>query len=371
MKDKLIKIARFSLFLLSVPLLIFCFVFATKQEKTGICQGVEVKIFNPETKFINAAQIKNTITTLAGIDNNVELNLIDVNKIEKTLKSNFYIAQAELFFDAHKKLIAHINLREPVVRIQRMDSTANGYYMDAQTAILPFNNQYHPNLPVISLETNITDVAYRKQLISFSQYIQKDTFWNACITQININKDREIEIYTCLTDAAILYGQDIDREDKFQRLFQFFSKGLNTINWKNVKEIDVRFKHQLICRRFYKEEQIEASQSPLMYNNHKAIEIKNPDNIVVKTTTKPTIQKNGTEKNVPKTQELLSPKPEGNQTPTAPIKQNDVVVEKPVQHDNLNDNNKIDVNKIENPIKPMEPKKEKVKQIIINPEIKN
>ncbi len=274
MNIKVKNILRNVGFLLSVPIIILAFVFAHQQDLNVVCEDVHVTIDNPETNFLSTKQVKNIILDQGVVLNETKLNSIDVQSIEEKLSANPWINKVELFIDANNTINAQVQQHEVVLRVQRTDSSFNGYFLDKDARVIPLSRQYFPLVPIVTSERSLKDAQSKKDLVKLAQFIVADTFWNAVITQINYDKKGEVELVSVIGNAGIRFGGMEDMEDKFERLFQFYKKGITRINWSNVKELDVRFKKQLVCRRFHKEASLEERKAPIMYTKRKSKPIK-------------------------------------------------------------------------------------------------
>lgn len=270
MNTKVKNILRNLGFLLSLPLIIVAFVFAHQQDLNVVCEKISVNIDNPEIQFLRASEIESLIENEGVQVQQTKLKDIDVKSIESSIRRNPWVDKTELFIDANNTITVQLQQKEPVLRVQRADSSHNGYYLDAQARIIPLSNQYFPNLPIITTEKDFASPQTRKDAVALAQYIQKDTFWNASIAQINYDLEGEFELMSVIGDATIRLGSVQDLNDKFQRLFIFYQKGMTRINWDNVKELDLRFKKQVVCKRYHKEEQIESTQTTVMYTERKS-----------------------------------------------------------------------------------------------------
>lgn len=256
-------------FLLSVPVIIGAFVFAVTIEKKEKVLGVEVFVQNPELGFVKERDIKNTLVNANVILNHSITEELDVAALEETINSNPWVETAEVYVTANQNVKVNLKQLVPVLRVQRTDSTSNGYYLDDQGYMIPLSRTFYPDVPILTSERPITTVEQRKELVKLAQYIETDTFWQATIAQINLDKNNDIELVSLIGDANIRFGSTDNMEDKFFRIFQFYKKGINRINWNNVKELDVRFAKQVVCRRYHKENKIEETRAPKLYKKSK------------------------------------------------------------------------------------------------------
>jgi cell division protein FtsQ len=354
MNTKVKNILRNIGFLLSVPVIIVAFVFAHQQDLNVVCKDVNVNIANPEINFLSGAQIKNIILDEGVVLNETKLNSIDVKSIEEKLSANPWVDKAELFIDANNTINAQVQQHDVVLRVQRTDSSFNGYFLDKDARVIPLSRQYFPHIPIVTSDRSLKDIQSKKDLVKLAQFIVADTFWNAVITQINYDKQGEIELVSVIGNAGILFGDINDMEDKFERLLQFYKKGITRINWSNVKELDVRFKKQLVCRRFHKEALIEERKAPIMYAKRKSQPIQLASKPVRTASATNEIKKNAPTQSAEVKTTSTAAKTNEVATKLTPIKEVVVTKEKTTEE--------------KKEIKESTPPKKKRKEIIINTE---
>jgi cell division protein FtsQ len=278
-------------FLLSVPILIGAFVFSVNYDKGAPVDSVEVSISNPELGFVSNQDIQRSLQNEDIILKHTPLDQLDVTALEEKINSNPWVKHADVFVSSDRKIKVNLAQVVPKVRVQRTDSTANGYYLDESGTMIPLNANFAADLPIVTIEKRVSDLKQRQELVQFAQYIEKDTFWQAAISQINLDKNNELELVSLIGNANIRFGTTENKEDKFFRLFQFYKKGINRINWNNVKELDLRFDKQLVCRRYHKEKHIEERKAPSLYVKTKRQTPPKPIEKIAKRPKKPVAEK--------------------------------------------------------------------------------
>ncbi len=262
-------------FMLSMPVIIGAFVFAVTISKDDTVCGIEVEILNPELQFVTKEDITKTVLQSNIVLGQSDIYKTNINQLEEDINANPWILQAEVYLTANKNIRVKIKQYEPLLRVQRTDSTANGYFLDKRGFMIPLSRKFYPDLPILTTQRRITSIQQRKELVALAQYIEQDTFWRATISQINLDTNNDIELISLIGNANVRFGTTENMEDKFFRLFHFYKKGINRINWENVKELDVRFAKQLVCRRYHKEHQLEETQVPTLYAKAKTIPASN------------------------------------------------------------------------------------------------
>ena len=77
--------------------------------------------------------------------------------------------------------------------------------------------------------------------------IDTSTFWKAQISEIYINRRSEIELIPEIGNHIILFGDIDNMVEKFDKLLLFYKKELNNFGFNKYKQINLKFKNQVVC----------------------------------------------------------------------------------------------------------------------------
>jgi cell division protein FtsQ len=272
------------LFMLSIPLVVGAFVFSNGIAKNQVYKGLKIEMKNPEVSFITQDDVLDILQE-NGLDNkNTFVKKVNVKTIEQQLEKNKWISDAVVFSSANGTLNLKITQKQPIIRIQQKDSNDYAYYLDQYANPIEWSEKYTPRVPIAtssSLSFSKVDLAFKSDLVKIATFIQKDTFWNAFITQIDIQPKHEINLIPVLGNQTILIGNANNLEDKMARLLAFYQHGFSTIDWNRFDEIDARFNGQIVCRNTAG---ATLSENPYDVNGKATIKAdvtKNEDAIVV------------------------------------------------------------------------------------------
>jgi cell division protein FtsQ len=251
MNPRVKKILRNILFLLSIPLIIGAFVFASTISQNQIYKGLKVVMKNPAISFVTQDDVISMLEDNGLTKQKTFEKKVKVKQIEQQLETNKWISDAVVFSSANGILNINITQKEPVVRIQQKDSNDYSYYLDQYANPIDWSESYTPRVLVATcprMTYSKADLELKSNLVRVSDLIKKDTFWNAFVTQIDVDANREFNIIPALGNHTIQLGNAENLDDKLARLLAFYQQGMNTINWNNFDEIDARFSGQIVCR---------------------------------------------------------------------------------------------------------------------------
>ena len=94
------------------------------------------------------------------------------------------------------------------------------------------------------------------KLINFVGWIQSEAFWRSEIVQIDVKTTQageiEVDLIPRSGDFVILFGHvgtQEQNEEKFDRLEEFYHKGLGALGWEAYRTVSVKYKGQVVCTK--------------------------------------------------------------------------------------------------------------------------
>jgi len=222
---------------------------ARKQDAKHI-KDFSINIRNEQYGFVDKADVKLKLLNDKDIDvKKISLGRLDIGKMEKIVATNPWVADAQVFVDNEK--VVHVNLtqRVPVARI--FDQAGNSYYLDNAHEAMPLCDRYiHyttvvTNVPV--LKNDSLGNSLKAQIVKVVRQVERDSFWNAQVSQIILNDDKAFELVPVLGNHKILIGDTANLDEKFENLYAFYKKVMTRIGWDKYEVLDARYKGQVVA----------------------------------------------------------------------------------------------------------------------------
>lgn len=218
------------------------------------CKGIEIEISGVNNNFfIGRDDILDVIHQHTGkIITGKSIDAFNLVAIEKALKNEIWIRNAELFFDNNDVLQARVNEREPIARI--FTSGGNSFYIDSTKMMLPLSDKISARLPMFTnfpTEAKVLskpDSNLLEDIRSLSLVIQRDSFLMAMIDQVAINGHREFEMVPKIGEQLIIFGDAKDAEQKFNKLRLFYKKVIPRYGWGRYSVINLDYKGQVVAK---------------------------------------------------------------------------------------------------------------------------
>lgn len=262
------KILTLVLWIIGLSGLVASLAFATKKEKSVISENLSVSITNTnDNLFIDEEDVKLFFNERKDSILHAEIKNIDVTKLEKALNAHPAVENADISVDVNGDVNVAVKERTPIVRVFNLDGES--YYIDSQSKLMPLNenytarvliatgNIYEPfaqryttSINVIAKHPLYSKVSVLDDIYAIMQYIIKDSVLTSLIQQINITKDKEIELFPSIGNHKIIFGDAQNIEEKFNKLKLFYTEGLNkTDGWNKYSIVNIKYKNQVVCTK--------------------------------------------------------------------------------------------------------------------------
>ncbi len=262
------KILTLVLWIIGLSGLVASLAFATKKEKSVISENLSVSITNTnDNLFIDEEDVKLFFNERKDSILHAEIKNIDVTKLEKALNAHPAVENADISVDVNGDVNVAVKERTPIVRVFNLDGES--YYIDSQSKLMPLNenytarvliatgNIYEPfaqryttSINVIAKHPLYSKVSVLDDIYAITQYIIKDSVLTSLIQQINITKDKEIELFPSIGNHKIIFGDAQNIEEKFNKLKLFYTEGLNkTDGWNKYSIVNIKYKNQVVCTK--------------------------------------------------------------------------------------------------------------------------
>ncbi|MDH3244783.1 MAG: cell division protein FtsQ/DivIB [Saprospiraceae bacterium] len=203
--------------------------------------------------LITVDEIKDKILSVFEFDLvGLEIEYLDIQYVEKVLKDEAFIVDADAYLDRHNVLHIDLKQRTPILRV--MDFQGNNYYVDAEGVKLPLSENFTARVPVITgvpmthddFDSGKTQLCQVYRLI---RYVRNDPFLNAWLEEVHVPREGEMVLIGNIGKFPVIIGDAQELEEKLNKLKVFFQHGQEEVNWNKLESIDLRFATQVVTKR--------------------------------------------------------------------------------------------------------------------------
>ena len=181
-------------------------------------------------------------------------NAVNVERMERVLKEDPFILDAEVYLGADNSVQIEIDQRIPILRV--IDKMELSYYLDKEGNQLPLSRHFTARVLTATgnIPPHIPAFTDRKdhplnQLFDLSKKVLTDEFFRPLIEQIYINNKREYILIPKIGEQRILFGKFEAIDEKLGNLRIFYQKAILNEGWRKYKTIDLRYKDQVIAEK--------------------------------------------------------------------------------------------------------------------------
>ncbi len=245
-----------SLWVIGVSAVITSLAFTEIRQQRVLCKKIEININrDDENYFINKQDVYKILYSAGDSLIGTRIERIPVSLLERLIRMNKYVEDADVFIDIKGRLQVNIEQRKPMLRI--MNSTNQSFYIDEKGGKMPLSSLYTANVLIANgnieehydgKNDSISSVLL-KSLFYLTNVIRHDKFWNAQVEQIYIEPNQDIVLIPRVGDHKIIFGDTSNAIEKFENLLVFYQKALPKVGWQTYHTINVKFKGQLVCSR--------------------------------------------------------------------------------------------------------------------------
>lgn len=252
-KNNIIRGLKVALIFVFAVLFIAVLVTARINASKIVCSEIQVNVKNKEElKFLSDREILDFINNY-GQDIVINQKLKDVSKsdIEKRIEQSDYVAKADVFTNFEGNMRVDVTQKKPIYRV--FNNKGVSYYVSEKGESIPFSTKFTPRLIVatgnLSNQDTPENLKVHEDLLQIVDFINASPFWEAMIGQIEVAKNGDFLLYPKIDEHRVIIGNIDNLEEKFKYLQIFYKEAIKNIDWKKYKEINLKFKGQIICTK--------------------------------------------------------------------------------------------------------------------------
>ncbi len=216
-----------------------------RHEDTRLCQGVDLHITDSlHFDLIDEEMVIGVLQEHSIDPVGLPLEDIDPEKIEATLMLHPLVGKVQCYKTGGDLLRINLTSKVPLVRV--INNRGNDFYVDSKGEIL----SQHSLAVQLPVATGYIDRQFAaNELLQVVRALDRSEFWKAQVEQINVTKDRQIELVPRVGDHLLILGTADNVESKLERLMNFYENGLDNVGWNKYRSISVAYEGQVVCKK--------------------------------------------------------------------------------------------------------------------------
>lgn len=236
-------------------IVVLAFIAFTERRQGSIAvKDITIKIENvEENHFLEEEDITGLMQLNQEGVKGATLESVNLKDIEKKIKMNPFIKDAQLYSDLKGNLVVKAEVRRPIARIVRNDGP-DGYIAEDGT-VMPVSDKFTSRVVLISggyvrqllKQKTVSETEEGAQLMDLIKTIREDEFWAAQIAQLDIDSKANITMYSQVGDERIEFGQPDNLETKFKKLKIFYKEILPRVGWNKYSRVNLMYEGQIVA----------------------------------------------------------------------------------------------------------------------------
>ena len=238
--------------------------FAEARQSSRVCKSLNVKILGDEKQhFVEWKDIEQLVLNHGDSVINQPLTSVDISALERTIEDLAAVKNAEVHLTLDGILNVEVEQRKPLVRV--FNNRGESGYLDELGSFMPLSHKYTARVMVanghyadglwsfdinkINANDSLKNEWVLDDVFELATYIAQNEFWKAQINQVYYNRSGEFELIPRVGSHIILLGKAERLEEKFNKLYAFYQKGLPNTDWNAYELINLKYKNQVVCTK--------------------------------------------------------------------------------------------------------------------------
>lgn len=196
----------------------------------------------PDRSFLSLAEMEK-ISRAHLIDSNLSVSEINKALLEESLDNHPAILKAEVYSKIDGSLRIKLWQHNPLARVIH---TSGSFYLLEGGLKMPLSKHHSEAVPLISGTVEENDL---QAIADFWSSTQEDEFFQDFFIGLECNSNKEWTLFPRQGSFKIRLGQATELKEKLAKLKVFYTNAPALEDIEQLKEMDLRFKGQLICRK--------------------------------------------------------------------------------------------------------------------------
>jgi cell division protein FtsQ len=220
----------------------FLYAFSSLKNGNRLITEPKVHFIGENNLFITNETVSKLLIQNQGGVKNVPKETLDLNELEKALKSNPMIKTAEVYVAVNGTLNAQIEQKTPIARV----STNASYYIDDEGYFMPLSKNYSARVPLV---TGYVEKNNLENVFKIAKKINEDEFLKKQVIEIHQALNKQLSLRLRKYDFSVEIGEVKHLDKKINNLKAFYKKNLRDKTLDNYSKVNLQFDNQVICTK--------------------------------------------------------------------------------------------------------------------------
>ncbi len=227
-------------------IVVFLYGFAAQRNYNRKIDKIDIEFNNGKNLFITYEAVNKLLIQSFDNEKNQAIESLHLNNLEKSVKSNVMIQNAEIYATIDNKLGAIITQRTPILRVVNGEES---YYFDELGFMMPLSKNYSARVPIAAGKINADK---NVDIINIANKIKNDNFLKKQIIGIEQTEKEGVNQFSLKTrvgNQIIVFGTVQNFNTKKNKLKAFYQKAMKDSTLQKYDTINLKFRNQVVCTK--------------------------------------------------------------------------------------------------------------------------
>ena len=208
------------------------------------CKGVLITVDNDENGNLSKENITELLDKEGLNPYGYIIDSIRCTMIENCINEISLVRDCQVYKTADRYVAIEMDCKIPSLKVN--DINGNEYYIDSDGNII---TGVHKALHLPVATGHISEEMQSTELKEMACAIYGSRFWLAQTEQIHFEKNGNIILVPRVGGHIIEFGKAENITGKLDKLYTFYTKGLNAIGWDKYEKLNIEFNDKVICTK--------------------------------------------------------------------------------------------------------------------------
>ncbi len=174
-----------------------------------------------------------------------QIDMLAIHRIEEVIRSHPMVERAECYSTPLYEVRVEIRQRQPLLEVR---TPVERYFVDTRHTIMPWREEITDEVMIAT--GAVGPQAACSSLAEMAEWLQRDPYWRERIRRIHMRTPQNAVLVMRDDDLPqVVIGTLSNYQHKLAKLRTFLDNSVDATQDKHYRELDVRFRGQVIGRK--------------------------------------------------------------------------------------------------------------------------
>lgn len=209
------------------------------------CEALDYTIVDSDKRqYVTEAELDAMLKNAGLYPVGYHINQLSLHRIEQTIIHHPMVRTAECFITPRNEMRIYLSQRVPLLRVQ---TASDVYFIDTDRRVMEARESVKDSVLVAKGAIGVQMAT--TQLTDFAIWLQRHEYWRKKVDYIRVQTPQMVTLCLKGEQPRVVLGSLSNYEQKLAKLRTFLDNRDEQIQAIPYKELDVRFKGQVIGRK--------------------------------------------------------------------------------------------------------------------------